>query len=61
MIRHRIEEKPAFSVIGVKTRINGQNNEEFAAFWNTCSADGTDIYAEFWLPVRRKIRFAALS
>ena len=41
MIRHRIEEKPAFSVSGVKTWISGQNNEEFADFWNACNTDGT--------------------
>ena len=41
MIRHRIETKPAFSVSGVKTWISGQNNLEFARFWNACNADGT--------------------
>ena len=41
MIRHRIEAKPTFSVSGVKTWISGQNNEEFAAFWNACNTDGT--------------------
>ena len=41
MIQHRTEYKPAFTVTGIKTRISGQHNEEFAAFWQTCTADGT--------------------
>lgn len=41
MIRHRMETKPAFTVSGVKTRISGQNNEEFADFWSMCNTDGT--------------------
>lgn len=41
MIKHRIENVPSFTVSGVKTRISGQNNEEFAEFWNRCDRDGT--------------------
>ena len=41
MIRHRLEQKPAFKVTGVKTWISGQHNEEFADFWQTCIDDGT--------------------
>ena len=41
MIHHRLEQKPAFMVAGVKTRISGQHNEEFAEFWQVCTDDGT--------------------
>lgn len=33
MIKVRIEGKPSFSVVGKRTWISGQNNEEFGAFW----------------------------
>ena len=41
MIKYRIETKPAFTVSGVKTWISGQNNEEFAEFWDKCNTDAT--------------------
>ena len=41
MIRRRLEYKPSFTVTGIKTWISGQHNEEFADFWQVCTADGT--------------------
>ncbi len=42
MINFRIFERPAFEVIGKKTWIPGQgDNEAFGRFWELCRADGT--------------------
>lgn len=40
MVKVRIEEKPSFSVVGKKTWISGQNNEEFGAFWKESHESG---------------------
>jgi AraC family transcriptional regulator len=40
MVKVRIEEKPSFFVIGQKTWISGQNNEEFASFWKESQENG---------------------
>jgi AraC family transcriptional regulator len=40
MITYRIEDYPAFDVIGWKTWISGQDNELFARFWEKCNAEG---------------------
>lgn len=36
----RIENKPAFTVSGVKTWISGQDNSRFATFWADCEQKG---------------------
>ena len=36
----RIENRPAFTVSGVKTWISGQDNSQFAAFWADCEQKG---------------------
>ncbi|MDD4570158.1 MAG: effector binding domain-containing protein [Tepidanaerobacteraceae bacterium] len=40
MVKVRIEEKRSFSVVGKKTRISGQNNEEFGSFWKESHENG---------------------
>ncbi len=41
MIEIRIEDKPSFAVLGKKTWIGGQENEQFGQFWAQCNNDGT--------------------
>ena len=36
----RVEGKPAFTIIGRKTWIGGQNNEEFGQFWTEAETNG---------------------
>jgi AraC family transcriptional regulator len=36
----RVESKPAFTIIGRKTWISGQNNEEFGQFWAEAGNNG---------------------
>lgn len=40
MIEVRVESKPAFSVIGKKTWISGQDNEQFGRFWKSSHESG---------------------
>ena len=40
MITVRIEKKPAFVVVGRKTHITGQDNEQFGVFWQQSHANG---------------------
>lgn len=40
MIKVRIEEKPAFKIIGSKTWISGTDNELFNQFWQKCEEKG---------------------
>jgi AraC family transcriptional regulator len=36
----RLEKKEKFTVCGKKTWISGQNNDEFASFWQACNESG---------------------
>lgn len=40
MIELRIEKKPAFRVVGAKTWISGQDNDQFGVFWNEAEKSG---------------------
>ena len=40
MINVRIEEKPLFDIVGQKTWISGQDNEQFGAFWEQSHKNG---------------------
>ena len=40
MVSVRIQEKPQFRVVGVKTWIAGTDNAAFGEFWQKCHADG---------------------
>ncbi len=40
MVAFRLVEKPAFTVIGKKTWISGQDNSLFARFWDECRQAG---------------------
>lgn len=45
MVEVRIEEKPAFRIIGRKTWISGTDNELFGQFWQKCRKEGLfDIF-----------------
>ncbi len=37
---YRIIERPAFTVVGKKTWISGQDNDLFGRFWEQCQAEG---------------------
>jgi len=39
-VNFRIEERPAFMIIGKKTWIAGQDNAIFGRFWEQCTAEG---------------------
>ena len=45
MINYRIIKRPAFSVLGRKTWISGQDNDLFGRFWEKCRQD--DLFASF--------------
>lgn len=40
MVDVRIEEKPAFRVVGESTWISGQDNEQFGRFWDKAHSEG---------------------
>lgn len=40
MVSMRMEEKPAFKIIGRKTWINGTDSSQFGRFWQQCGEDG---------------------
>jgi AraC family transcriptional regulator len=41
MVAIRLEERPAFTVVGKKTRIEGTDSGQFGRFWQQCEEDGT--------------------
>jgi AraC family transcriptional regulator len=40
MIQYRLINRPAFEIVGRKTWIGGQDNEQFGRFWEQCRAQG---------------------
>ena len=40
MVQHRLIERPAFDVLGIKTWISGQDNKLFGRFWEECRSGG---------------------
>ena len=40
MVSVRIEEKPSFRIVGRKTWISGQDNEQFGVFWDESHKNG---------------------
>jgi AraC family transcriptional regulator len=40
-VKIRLVERPAFDVVGKKTWISGQDNDQFCRFWQQCREDGS--------------------